>query len=117
MLSVVRLNLANCFQPEQVYVGLSRVKSLQQLVINGLPSYDKLYNQTPQCPDTLRFLRILANRLTLMRLEEERERAEILERNKEAEKRAAAKKRTAAGSGVTSPRQPAKRLVPPTHED
>lgn len=77
---VIRLNLRDCFAPEQVYVALSRVRSVNQIVITALPNIQRLYGQNARnavCKDTVAVMEMMQVRLDSRSVADARRQAEI----------------------------------------
>ena len=70
----VRIQLEDAFMPELIYVALSRIRSVQQLVVTTPPQYSRFYGQTARqtmCPHAKRFLAVQTLRLNNYLLQRE----------------------------------------------
>lgn len=72
----VTFNLSNCFEPEQIYVAFSRVKSVRQIVIAAPFNFARCYGPavaSALCKGTARLMEIFELRKQLEAIERERE--------------------------------------------
>ena len=75
----IRLDLAGCWEPEQVYVGLSRVHALSEVCIKSMPSWHKLYGrESASLPPKRKLEHVLQEKKLLWCIEEKRRHVEIL---------------------------------------